>query len=95
MRTNVALETVLIHFMMLEGLSPMEIAVTVAATESFDVAVRQQVSFELIRPRELAHAAHVGTKRALQPFRQIMDQHVPSQTIFPLESGRAMLRIQI
>lgn len=91
MRANVAFETVLIHFMMLEGLSPMEIAITMAATESFDVAVRQQVPFELICPRKLAHAAQIATKRALEPFRQVMDQHVPSQTIFSLESGRAML----
>lgn len=95
MRANVALKTVLIHFMMLESLRPMEIAITMAATESFDIAVRQQMPFELIRPRELAHAAKIATKRALEPFRQVMNQHVPSQTIFSLEFGRAILRIQI
>lgn len=49
MRANVTLETVLVHFMMLEGLRPMEITVTMAAAESFDIAVRQQMPFELIR----------------------------------------------
>lgn len=90
MRANVALETVLVHFMMLEGLRPMEIAVTMAAAESFDVTVRQKVPFELIRPREFTHATKVTAEWALEPLRQVMDQHVSSQSIFPFESGRAM-----
>lgn len=95
MRTNVALETVLVRFVMFESLRPVEVAITMTATKSLDVAVRQQVSFELIRSRKLAHAAQVTAKWALEPFRQIMDQHVPSQPVFSLESSRAMLPIQI
>lgn len=95
MRANIALEAVLVRFVMLEGLRPVKVAVTMAAAESFDVAVRQQVPFELIRPRELAHAAQVAAKWAFEPLRQVVDQHVPSQPVFSLESGRAMLRIQI
>lgn len=81
--------------MMLEGLRPMEITVTMAAAESFDIAVRQQMPFELIRSWELAHAAKITTKRALKSLCQVMDQHVPSQSIFPFESSWTMLRIQI
>lgn len=80
---------------MLESLRPMEVAIAVTATESLDIAVRQQVPLELIGSRELTHAAQVVTKRAFEPLRQIVDQHVSAQSIFPLESGRAMLQIQL
>lgn len=95
MGTDIALKTVLVHLVMLESLRPMEVAIAVAATESLDVAMRQQVSFELVRPRKLTHAAQVVAERAFEPLCQIMDQHMSAQSIFPLESGRAMLRFQI
>ena len=41
MRTDIALKTVLIYFVMLESLRPVEIAVTVATVEPLDGAVRQ------------------------------------------------------
>jgi len=41
MRADIALKTVLIHFVMLEGLRSMEVAIAVAAAEPLDVAVRQ------------------------------------------------------
>lgn len=80
---------------MFKSLRPVEVAIAMVATEPFDVAVRQQVSFELVGPWKLTHATQVVAERALEPFRQIMDQHVPAQSIFPLESGWAMLRFQI
>lgn len=57
MGTNITLETVLVHFMVFECLRPVEVAVTVAAAEPLDITVRQQVSFKLVGPRKLAHAA--------------------------------------
>lgn len=80
---------------MLKSLRPVEVAIAVVATEPFDIAVRQQVSFELVGPWKLTHAAQVVTERALESLCQIMNQHVSAQSIFPLESGRAMLRFQI
>jgi len=41
MRADIALKTMLIHFMMLEGLRSMKVAIAVAAAEPFDIAVRQ------------------------------------------------------
>jgi len=47
-RADVTFKAVFVHLVMLESLRPVEIAIAVAATESLDVAVRQQVPFELI-----------------------------------------------
>lgn len=69
MGANVTFEAVLVHLMMLEGLRPMEVAVAVAATKPLDVVVRQQVPFELVRSRELAHAAQKAAERALESLR--------------------------
>lgn len=91
MRTDIALKTVFVHLVMLESLCPMKVAIAVTTTEPLDVAVRQQVSFELVRPRKLTHAAQIVAKRALEPFRQIVNQHVSAESIFPLKSSRAML----
>lgn len=49
-RTDIALKTVLVHLVMLKSLRPVEVAIAVVATEPFDIAVRQQVSFELVGP---------------------------------------------
>jgi len=91
MGANVTFKAVLIHLMMFESLRSVKVAIAVAATEPFDVAVCQQMPFKLVWPRKLTHAAQVIAKRALKSLRQIMDQHMPAQSIFPLESGWAML----
>lgn len=57
MGADVALKTVLIHLVMLESLRSVEVAIAVTTTETLDITVRQQVPFELVRPRKLAHAA--------------------------------------
>lgn len=41
MRADIALKTVLIHFVMLECLRSMEVAIAMTTAESLDVAVRQ------------------------------------------------------
>lgn len=66
---NVTLETVLVHFVMFKSLRPMKVAVAVAAAESLDVVVRQQVPLKLVRSGELAHAAQEAAKRALESLR--------------------------
>jgi len=48
-RADVTFKTVLVHLVMLESLRPMKITIAVATTESLDVAVRQQMPFELVR----------------------------------------------
>lgn len=40
MRTNIALQAVLVHLVMLESLRPVKITVAVATIKSFHVAVR-------------------------------------------------------
>lgn len=95
MGTDIAFKAVFVHLMMLESLCPVEVAIAVAATEPLDVTVRQQVSFELVGPRKLTHTAQVIAKRTLESLCQIVDQHMPAQSIFPLESGWAMLHFQI
>lgn len=91
--TDITLEAVL-HFVMLEGLCPVKIAVAVTAAEPLYVTMRQQMPLQLVGPRELAHAAQVAAERTLKPLRQVVNQHVTAQSVFPLESGWAMLQIR-
>jgi len=49
------------------------------------------MSLELVGPRKLAHAAQIVAERAFEPLRQVVNQHVPTQPIFPFKSCWAML----
>jgi len=91
MGADVTFKAVLIYFVMFKSLRSVEVAIAVAATKPFDIAMRQQMPFEFVWPRKLTHAAQIIAKRTLKSLCQIMDQHMPAQSIFPLESGWAML----
>lgn len=91
MQAEIALEAVLVELVMLERLGPMEVAAAVAAAEALDVAVGEQVALELVRPRELAHAAEVAAERALEALAQVVDEHVTAQPVFSLETRRTVL----
>jgi hypothetical protein len=91
-RADIAFQAVLVELVVLERLSTMEVSIAVSAAEALDVAVGEQVTFKFIGSRELAHAAEVATEGALEPLRQVVDEHVPAQAVFPLESRGAVLR---
>lgn len=73
MGTDITFKSMLVDLVMFKRLCPVKVAIAVAASKPLNVAVSQQMPFKLIGSRELAHAAEMTAKRALEPLRQIVN----------------------
>lgn len=53
----------------------------------------EEVAFQLVRTGELTHATEMSAKRTLESFGEIVDEHVPAQTVLALETCWTVLQV--